>query len=77
MILTATTAIGASRKARLTPTAIASMLVPRPVAARPQKPWWRIAWPSSSLSGLKPFQIMCRPSRPSTPKAIQWSQAVM
>ena len=77
-ITAATTRIGTSRKARLTPTAIASMLVPKPVAARLQKPWCRVLSPGSACaSGLSPFQIMCAPSRPRTPNAIQWSQAVM
>src|SRR5690606_26544367 len=63
-----------SINARLTPTAMASILVAKAVIANTQNEW-RATGVRSSASGRVLFLIMAMPSTTSRPKAIQWSQA--
>ncbi len=72
---TATTPMCTSRNARLTPTAIASMLVAKPVVAKPSKPCrFGVSEAASSASSgplRRPATIMWVPNAPSSTKAIQ------
>ncbi|CUI81855.1 Uncharacterised protein [Achromobacter sp. 2789STDY5608628] len=70
----AVTAMLLSMKARLTPTAMASMLVAKPVAASSQNEW-RPTGAASSWSAPRPLRIIIAPRIQSMPKAIQWSQS--
>ena len=60
------------RKARPTPTAIASRLVAMAVVTSSQKPWRRCGSSSSSPLSRKPSIIIRPPKKISRMKAIQW-----
>ena len=72
-IAAATGTMLTSRNARPTPTAIASMLVAKPVMASNQKPWRAGFSASSSPDAFSAETIMRTPKMESSVKAIQWS----